>query len=138
MNIGLLAGRTATKPDTVRYYERIGLLPAPARTAGNHRIYGPDHLARLSFIRGARRLGFTLDEVRDLIALGGHAERSCADIHEVAQRHLTAVDQRIDDLRSLRAELADLVAQCEGGRVDRCGVLDALTRPDNTPADAVR
>jgi Cu(I)-responsive transcriptional regulator len=126
MNIGTLARLTGAKADTIRYYERIGLLPAPARTAGNHRVYGQEHLARLAFVRGARRLGFTLDEVREMIALGGHANRSCADIHAVAQRHLDAVDARIADLNRLRNELAHLVDQCEGGEVRRCGVLDAL------------
>lgn len=126
MNIGTLARLTGAKADTIRYYERIGLLPAPARTAGNHRVYGQEHLARLGFVRGARRLGFTLDEVREMIALGGHANRSCADIHAVARRHLDAVDARIADLNRLRDELAHLVGQCEGGSVERCGVLESL------------
>ncbi|MBB4286444.1 MerR family transcriptional regulator [Roseospira goensis] len=134
MNIGTLARRTDTKVDTVRYYERIGLLPAPARTAGNHRVYGDEHLTRLAFVRGARRLGFTLDEVRELIALGGHAERSCDDIHAVAHHHLQEVDRKIAHLHRLRDELAHLVEQCEGGVVEHCGVLEAL--PQVEAADA--
>jgi len=134
MNIGAVARMTGTKVDTVRYYERIGLLPAPARTGGNQRVYDREHLRRLAFVRGARRLGFTLDEVRELIALGGEADRPCADIHAVATRHLLAVDEKIDHLRRLREELAQLMEQCEGGVVERCGLLEAL--PQATVAEA--
>jgi len=130
VNIGALARLTDTKVDTIRYYERIGLVPAPARTTGNHRVYDRDHLRRLSFVRGARRLGFTLDEVREMIALGREADRSCADVHGVARRHLEAVEGKIAHLERLRAELARLVDQvdpCEGGRMEHCGILDALS-----------
>ncbi len=138
MNIGTLARLTETKVDTIRYYERIGLVPAPARTAGNHRVYDREHLRRLSFVRRARRLGFTLDEVREMIALGRHADRSCADVHGVARRHLDAVQGKIDHLERLRAELArlvDQVDQCEGGRVEHCGILDALSHAGDPEAD---
>ncbi|WP_299437909.1 helix-turn-helix domain-containing protein [uncultured Rhodospira sp.] len=134
MNIGTVARLTGTKVDTVRYYERIGLLPTPARTGGNQRVYDREHLRRLAFVRGARRLGFTLDEVRELIALGGEADRPCTDIHAVATRHLLAVDEKIAHLHRLRDELAQLMEQCEGGVVERCGVLESL--PQATVAEA--
>jgi len=133
MNIGTLARLTDTKVDTVRYYERIGLVPEPGRTSGNHRVYGREHLRRLSFVRGARRLGFTLDEVRELIALGQDVERDCSEVHAVARRHLTDVDGKIAHLERLRTELASLAHQCEGGRIDHCGILDALAQGTGEP-----
>nr|WP_281396653.1 helix-turn-helix domain-containing protein [Roseospira visakhapatnamensis] len=131
-----MARLTDTKVDTIRYYERIGVLAAPARTSGNHRVYTREHLRRLSFVRGARRLGFTLDEVREMIALGRHAEHSCAEIHAVAGRHLEAVRGKITHLERLRDELAHMVDQCVGGRVDHCGILDALSHGGDAEVDA--
>jgi DNA-binding transcriptional MerR regulator len=88
LSIGDLARKTATKVETIRYYERIGLLPAPARTAGGQRAYAPDHLRRLAFVRRARDLGFTLDQVRTLLDLADQPDHACAAVDEVARIHL--------------------------------------------------
>ena len=105
MKIGELATATATKVETVRYYEKIGLLPPPARTSANYRAYGNDHLARLSFIRRARDLGFTLEAVRELLTLSDDKDQSCDAVDGIARIHLTEIDRKIADLSALRGEL---------------------------------
>ncbi len=87
-SIGDLAKSTATKVETIRYYERIGLLPAPERTAGNYRSYSAAHLGRLSFIRRARDLGFSIEQVRDLLGLSDQRARSCEAVDAIAREHL--------------------------------------------------
>ena len=126
MKIGELAGATATNVETVRYYERIGLLPPPARTHANYRAYGPAHLARLSFIRRARDLGFTLEAVRDLLNLSDDAARSCEAVDGIARVHLTAVDQKIGDLIALRTELDRVISLCRHGTVADCKIIETL------------
>jgi Cu(I)-responsive transcriptional regulator len=125
-SIGQLAGATDTKVETIRYYERIGLLAKPARTAGNYRTYQAPYVARLSFIRRARALGFSLDQVRELLSLSDQKERSCAQVDAIAQQHLTDVDAKIGALKSLRRELDSLIRQCHSGTVADCRVIDAL------------
>src|SRR5512147_446122 len=115
LSIGDLAKATGTKVETIRYYEGIGLLPKPTRTAGNYRSYEPDHLSRLGFIRRARDLGFSLDEVRDLIRLADDRARPCGEIDAIAQRHLDDVERKIADLEQLRKELKSLIKQCHRG-----------------------
>jgi DNA-binding transcriptional MerR regulator len=88
LTIGDLAKATATKVETVRYYERIGLLPTPARTPGNYRAYGPDHLGRLSFVRRARDLGFSIEQVRELLGLADDRNRPCEAVDAIAREHL--------------------------------------------------
>ncbi|WP_334656093.1 helix-turn-helix domain-containing protein [Sphingomonas panaciterrae] len=126
MKIGELARATATKVETIRFYERIGLLPEPARTDGNYRDYGPDQLARLSFVRRARDLGFTLDQVRELLSLADDRDRSCKAVDVVAREHLAQVDQKIADLRSLRKELSGMIDQCGQGVISECRIIEAL------------
>jgi Cu(I)-responsive transcriptional regulator len=125
--IGELGRLTDTKVETIRYYERIGLLAAPARTAGNYRAYGPEHLSRLSFVRRSRDLGFSLDQVRALLDLSDDRERSCEAVDAIAKAHLTEVDRRIPDLRALRRELASMVEQCRRGTVAECRIIYALS-----------
>jgi Cu(I)-responsive transcriptional regulator len=125
-SIGALAEATATKVETVRYYERIGLLPEPGRTRSTYRSYGADHLARLSFIRRARDLGFTLDQVRQLLGLANSRDSDCCQVDAIAQDHLTDIDQKIADLKSLRRELRDLIGQCQRGTIADCKIIDAL------------
>ncbi len=127
MSIGALASATDTRVETIRYYERIGLLPEPARTGGNYRAYSPDHLARLSFIRRARDLGFTLDQVRALLGLADEKQKDCCDVDEIAREHLAEVDRKIADLRSLRRELNDLLGQCSRGKIADCRIIGALS-----------
>jgi DNA-binding transcriptional MerR regulator len=124
--IGELARRAETKVETVRWYEREGLLPAPARTAGGHRAYTRSHLDRLAFIRHARELGFPLDAVRELLRLTDHPEQSCAEADRIARAHLDAVRGRIARLQALEAELTRMVADCSQGRVAECRVIEVL------------
>lgn len=111
------------------FYEKIGLLPAPARTTGNYRDYGAPHLARLSFVRRARDLGFTLDQVRELLALSDDRNRLCGAVDAVARAPLAQIDQKIADLRALRRELDGLISQCSQGSVSDCRIIEALGPP---------
>jgi Cu(I)-responsive transcriptional regulator len=126
MKIGELARLTGTKVETVRFYERSGLLPAPGRTAANYRAYGADHLARLSFVRRARDLGFTLDQVRELLGLSDDRSRSCAGVDEIATAHLAGIDRKIADLMALRSELDRMLGSCRRGTVEDCRIIEAL------------
>lgn len=124
--IGDLAKRTGTKVETIRYYERIGLLPAPGRTAGNYRAYDLGHLGRLSFIRRARDLGFSLDQVRALLGLADQRDRSCVAVDAIARQHLAEVERKLADLTALRAELADVIGRCGQGTVAECRIIETL------------
>lgn len=126
MKIGELARSTGTSAETIRYYERIGLLPEPDRTGSNYRDYGPGDVDRLAFIRHARGLGFDLSDIGSLIDLAEHPERDCAEADHIASRHLTAVEAKIQRLTKLRAELDRLVTQCRGGQAADCRILAAL------------
>ena len=102
-SIGDLATRSDTKVETIRYYEKVGLMPKAARTAGNHRVYTRAHADRLAFIRHSRELGFPLDSVRALLTLADDRERPCAEVDAIARQHLAAVRERIGFLRTLEA-----------------------------------
>ena len=132
LTIGDLGRATNTKVETVRYYERIGLLPRPPRTTGNYRDYGEPELGRLSFIRGARDLGFTLDQIRALLKLSDDRNCDCAGIDRIAEAHLQAVDRKLADLTRLRRELKAVIASCDGGTVAECRIIEALA-PENRP-----
>lgn len=125
-NIGALAKATGTKIETIRWYERVGLLPAPARTSGNYRVYDDVHLGRLSFIRRARDLGFSLEQIRALLDLAEYRERSCEAVDVIARQHLSEVDRKIADLQALRRELDSLIGQCLHGNVAQCRIIEAL------------
>ena len=112
--------------ETIRYYERIGLLPAPARTDANYRSYGDAHRARLRFVRHSRELGFTIDEIRSLLDLSDHPERDCADADRIASAHLEQVEAKIAQLSALRDELTRIVGRCRGGLAGDCRVIEAL------------
>lgn len=124
--IGDLAKATDTKVETIRYYERIGLLPKPPRTTGNYRSYGTPELARLSFIRRSRDLGFSLDQIRALLALSDDRHRDCSGIDDIANLHLREVDRKIADLQALRRELQAVIKSCSGGTVAECRIIEAL------------
>lgn len=128
--IGSLAKATGTKIETVRWYEKIGLLPAPMRTASNYRSYGPTHLQRLTFIRRSRDLGFTIEEVRALLDLADQSERDCSEVDVIARKHLSEVERKIANLSALAKNLRSLISQCRGGDVSECRIIEALT-PDN-------
>ena len=127
LTIGLLAQRTGTKVETIRFYEKCGLLPKPSRTAGNYRAYAPAHLNRLSFIRRARDLGFSLDQIRALLDLSDDRDRPCEAVDAIAKEHLAEVDRKIADLRALRRELDSMIDQCHCGTVAECRIIEALS-----------
>ena len=126
MKIGELAKAAATKVETVRYYEQIGLLAPPARSASNYRDYGAEHLSRLSFIRRARDLGFTLEAVRGLLTLADNRAQPCEAVDAIASAHLTEVDRKIADLQALRGELNRVVGSCRHGTVADCKIIETL------------
>jgi DNA-binding transcriptional MerR regulator len=133
LTIGQLGQATDTKVETIRYYEKIGLLPAPRRTAGNYRSYAAEHLQRLGFIRRARELGFAIEEVRELLELAAHGERPCEDVDRVVASHLEATERKIEALMRLRRELRHTLKSCKGGRIADCRIIHALS-----PASAIR
>ena len=126
LSIGKLARTVGVKVPTIRYYEQIGLLPQPERTAGNQRLYGQKTRERLGFIRHARDLGFPLDAIREFLDLADDPDRSCAAADEIARRQLAAVNDRIARLILLRAELQRMVAQCAHGTIADCRVIEVL------------
>ena len=124
--IGQLAKAGGCKVQTIRYYEEIGLLPAPPRSAGGQRVYGQPHMDRLVFVRHARQLGFPLDAIRELLTVTDDPHQPCAAIDAIAKAHLAEVDSRIARLEALREELARMIDQCRGGRVGDCRIIEAL------------
>lgn len=124
--IGRLAEAAGVNLETVRYYERIGLMPAPDRTQGGHRIYLPAHQHRLTFIRRARELGFGIEDIRRLLSLAEPAQRGCDDVKAVAGAHLDQVRGKVADLVRLESILAETVSRCEGSAAPACPVLEML------------
>jgi DNA-binding transcriptional MerR regulator len=124
--IGDLAQQTGCKVQTIRYYEEIGLMPEPARTAGNQRRYDQRHADRLAFIRHSRELGFPLEAIRELLNLADHPEQSCESVDSIARAQLVDVERRIGRLRVLKTELERMIAQCGGGRVAECRIIEVL------------
>ena len=125
IQIGELSRRTGCNIETIRYYERIGLMPAPPRR-GRYRSYGADDVGRLGFVRRARELGFTLDEVRALLGLAGGGHASCAEVRNLAASHLKDVRTRIADLKRMERVLADSVRACDAGQDPGCPLIEAL------------
>jgi MerR family mercuric resistance operon transcriptional regulator len=136
--IGALSERTGCKVETIRFYERARLLPAPARSPGGYRLYREDHLKRLTFIRRARALGFSIDGVRKLLKLADERKRPCAEVRAVAGAHLEDVRAKIADLRAMERVLRDTVARCADGRRADCPLIEALylETPAFQPLDA--
>ncbi|MCZ6482640.1 MAG: helix-turn-helix domain-containing protein [Alphaproteobacteria bacterium] len=126
--IGTLARLTGCKVETIRYYERIGILPEPPRNSGGQRRYRAWHLKRLNFVRRARDLGFTLADVRGLLRLVDEQDHSCEEVRTMALGHLEAVRARLTDLEAMETVLGEMVARCEGGKVPDCPIIDALYR----------
>jgi DNA-binding transcriptional MerR regulator len=133
--IGALSKASGVKVPTIRFYEGIGLLPRPPRTASNRRIYGPEDVRRLRFIRHARELGFEIDSIQALLAMTAEPQASCDRADSIARRHLTEVDRRIASLTALRGELQRMVDECSGGRVSECRVIEVLDDHDRCQHD---
>jgi MerR family mercuric resistance operon transcriptional regulator len=129
LSIGRLSDRTGTAPDTIRYYERLGLMPRAPRSAAGHRSFGARHVQRLLFIRRARALGFSLDAIQSLLSLAAPSRRSCASVRRMALEHLEDVRARLAELQRLEAALAETVANCSGDTVPTCAVLSILEAP---------
>lgn len=123
--IGKLAQRTGCNIETIRYYERIGLLPVPDRK-GRFRRYGKADVRLLAFVRRARELGFTLDEVRALLRLSARNGDTCGEVRVIAAAHLADVRAKIADLRAMEGVLADAVQQCDAGETPGCPLIDVL------------
>ena len=126
LTIGQLSQRTGVNIETIRYFEKVGLIASPPRTEGGHRVYGDDHLRALGFIRRARELGFTPQEVRGILALGGPTDACCDEVREIASRHLETVRSKMADLARLEELLSSTIDHCSGDHVPRCAVIDMI------------
>ena len=134
LTIGKVARSAALAIDTVRYYEREGLLEKPARTTSGYRHYRPDVVARLRFIRQAKELGFTLREIKELLTLRVEAGRSCADVRARAERKIADVEQRVATLMRMKRALVKLASSCSGrGPTSECPILEALGSRELAP-----
>jgi DNA-binding transcriptional MerR regulator len=127
-SIGELSKATGVKVVTIRYYEHVNLMPEPARTEGNYRIYSREHLHRLQFVRRCRDLGFTLDQLRDLLRLSVQSRRRCSGIDRITENHLKEIESKIADLERLAAQLRHIKNGCPGkGCIADCRILAALS-----------
>jgi len=133
LSIGVLSSQTGVNIETIRYYERIGVMPAPERTAGGFRTYRDDHLKRLNFIRRGRELGFSLAKLRGLLRLVDGHVYTCAQVRALTLEHLAETRCKITDLRRLARVMSDMAAKCTGRRVPDCPIIDALSETRAVP-----
>jgi Cu(I)-responsive transcriptional regulator len=127
-SIGDMAKATGTKVVTIRYYEQIGLLPVASRTGGNYRSFTPEHVRRLRFIRRCRDLGFTLDQIRELLRLSAKEHQDCGEVDRITAEHLAEIEQKVSDLTRLADELRRLSKCCRGGGIiANCRIIEALS-----------
>ncbi len=127
--IGALSTQTGVIIETIRYYEHEGLMPAPPRTAGGHRSYSEDHLNRLTFIRRCRELGFSLAEIRGLLALVDGGSYTCGEVKALTLEHAESVRSKISDLQRMEKILVEIASGCEGGTVPDCPIINTLLDP---------
>ena len=133
MKIGELAQVAQCTVETVRYYEKAGLLPETARTAGNFRVYGPGHVERLRFIRNCRALDMSHEEIHALLGLADHPQTSCDAINTVLEQHISHVNERLEELHKLKQQLQTLREQCQNEQaVETCGILQGLAAMETT------
>ena len=123
---GILSRRTGCNIETVRYYERVGLMPDPGRSEGGHRLYAEEHVRRLQFIRRCRELGFTIEEIRALLDLVDRRDYTCAEVRDISIAHVDEVRRKIRDLRRLEKTMRGMIKECDGGAVPECPIIDAL------------
>ncbi len=133
---GALAKRTGCNLETIRYYEKIGLMPDPSRSAGGYRQYGAVHERRLRFIMRGRELGFSVDGLKDLLGLIDRCAVSCSEVEGIAQEHLTAIQQKISDLKRMERVLGQTIKSCTGADVPECPLIDTLFGKNNGGAVA--
>lgn len=124
--IGELSKQSSVNIETIRYYEKIGVMPAPRRNANGYRVYSADHLRRLNFVRRSRQLGFSLDEIRGLLRLVDGDAYTCAQVRELTLDHLVEIRRKITDLKRLKRGMEEMAAQCSGERTPECAIIDAL------------
>ena len=136
MSIGELSKRSGVKTTTIRYYEQVGLISKPERSAGGRRMYRDEDLKQVSFIRHSRHLGFSPDAIRSMIRLQAMPEGDCGPVNETAQKQLALVRERIAQLQSLERELERITQSCDGGQVGECRVMEALN--DHSQCEAKR
>jgi MerR family mercuric resistance operon transcriptional regulator len=137
--IGRVSALTGVNIETIRYYERTGVLPAPPRTASGRRVYRSSDVRLLAFLRRARELGFSLDDIRALLRLGGPEKAACREVRRIAAQHLDDIRAKMSDLRKLERLLARTVAQCTGTTAPDCPVLDILdVRRTRKQSEALR
>jgi MerR family mercuric resistance operon transcriptional regulator len=130
--IGGLARKSAVNVETIRYYEKIGIMPKTGRSAGGYRLYTSDHLKRLTFIRRGRELGFSLDELRGLLRLVDGHKYTCAEVRELTLDHVSAIRRKIADLRRLERVMTDIASRCSGKQIPECPIVDALSAEDES------
>ena len=131
ISIGELAERAGCTVQIIRHYEKIGLLPDTRRTSGNRRIYSEDQASRLIFIRHSRELGFSLDDIRQLLSFSNQPEQSCEQVDAIAREHLHGVQERLGRLRSMERELKRMVREWGGGKVAECRIIEVLADHSN-------
>lgn len=124
--IGELAKRTGTKVQTIRYYEEIGVMPRAIRANNNRRLYSETHVERLTFIRHSRELGFSLDDIRNLLELSDQPDRPCEEVDVIARSHLKDVEQKIAALEVMQIELKRMITHCSGGAISDCRIIKVL------------
>lgn len=127
---GELARRTGVNAETIRYFERIGMLAEPARTEGGHRIYDERHVRTLCFVRSARSLGFTPEEVRAILGLGGPGRATCEEVRDIAAHHLEQVRIKIADLTQIERLLTRTIDHCSGRPDPECAIIDMIENPE--------
>lgn len=124
--IGELAALSGVRVETIRYFERIGLLAHPERTIGGHRLFSSADLAQLIFIRRAREMGFSQNEVRTLLSLSSGELTSCREVKLLAEKHLATIREKVADLQRIERVLSSTVTQCQDGKVEKCPVIEAI------------
>jgi MerR family mercuric resistance operon transcriptional regulator len=125
--IGAMSKRTGVNIETIRYYERIGIMPNPPRTAGGQRVYGESHMKRLTFVRRGRELGFPLDDIRALLSLVDGGEFTCGEVKDLTVAHIADIRHKVADLRRMEKVLKEIASKCDGGDVPDCPILEALS-----------
>lgn len=123
-----LARKTGCNLETIRYYEKVGLLPDPPRNANGYRVYPPDLVGRLQFVMSARDLGFSMEEIRSLLSLTDTGAQTCAEVMAKTQAHLAVVRCRITDLQKIEQTLSQILTECSGENVPQCAILSVLER----------
>jgi MerR family mercuric resistance operon transcriptional regulator len=130
-SIGRLSAETGVNIETIRFYEKIGLMPKPPRTDGGRRLYDANGVARLSFIRRARELGFSIDDIRGFLRLNDHPP-TCAEVHETASRHRSIIRDKVAHLKRLDRRLSAIMSACTQSKTPDCALIDALLEPRPT------